>query len=150
MQPSEVRRRILDDHREIRNMLLSVETLGREVLGEGDGPVRALRLEGEMLLERLLTHMRWEDAYLGPALEHADAWGPERAAALESDHREQRELLRYALSSLRDASRPVPTLARTFVDLVDLLRRDMEDEEQTLLDPQVLRDDVVGIDVETG
>lgn len=150
MQPSEVRRRILDDHRELRTLLLSLETLGRDVLAGARDHVGALRLEGEALHERLLEHMRWEDLYLAPALEDADSWGRERAAALESDHREQRELLQHTLSGLRDPSRPTVALARTMVDLVKLLRDDMREEEQTLLDPRVLRDDVVGIDVEAG
>lgn len=150
MNPSEIRRHILDDHQKLRGMLLSLEALGHEVLAGDRQHLGALRVEGETLHERLLEHMHWEDVYLVPALREADAWGVERAHQIEDDHREQRELLRHTLAGLRDQSRPPMMLARTMVDLVKLLRDDMEHEEQCMLDERVLRDDVVGIDVETG
>ncbi len=43
-----------------------------------------------------------------------------------------------------------PGLARNLLDLIALLRTDMDEEERDLLDERVIRDDVVGIDVETG
>jgi hypothetical protein len=39
-------------------------------------------------------------------------------------------------------------LARGLRDLVQLLRDDMHEEEVTLLDPRVLRDDVISLDPE--
>ena len=79
-----------------------------------------------------------------------DAWGEERAEILETDHREQRELLRDVIDKLRDHDRPPRVVAENVLDLVALLRQDMEEEEAMLLDPRVLRDDIVGIDVEAG
>jgi iron-sulfur cluster repair protein YtfE (RIC family) len=107
--------------------------------------VTTLRAEGERLLATLLEHMGWEDRFLAPALRRADAWGEERARQLDGDHREQRELLAHVLAGLRDASRPASVLARNLLDLVTLLRADMEHEEATLLDPRVLRDDVISL-----
>ncbi len=150
MRPSEVRRRILKDHETLRGMLASVEGLGREVVEGERAHLGALRVEGEALHEYLLAHMGWEDRYLAPALRAADAWGKERAAALDHDHKEQRELLAYTLAGLRDYSRPAVMLARSMVDLVRMLREDMDDEERTLLDERVLRDDVIAIDLEAG
>ena len=150
MQPSEIRLRILDDHQTIRGMLLSLE---RAALGVSDGESQLagpMRLEGEVLLEHLLEHMSWEDRHLRPALVEADAWGRERAERLDRDHREQRDLLRYALASVEDQSRPALVIARQLIDLVRLLREDMEDEERLLVNDKVLRDDVVAIDAETG
>lgn len=94
--------------------------------------------------------MRWEDRHLAPALREADAWGEERAAKLDRDHREQRQVLSHCLAAVADESRPASVVARTLIDLVGMLREDIEDEERVLLDERVLRDDVVGIDVETG
>jgi len=51
---------------------------------------------------------------------------------------------------VQDESRPARIVARTLVDLAQLLRDDMEQEERLLLDERVLRDDLVGVDVETG
>ena len=150
MQPSQVRRQILDDHDKLRGMLSSLEALARAVLAGNRDQAGALRAEGEALHERLLEHMHWEDLYLVPALREADAWGEARAAEVERDHREQRELLGHTLAGLRDQSRPLAALADSLIDLVALLREDMEQEEQASVDARVLRDDVVGIDVEAG
>ncbi len=150
MRPSEVRQRILDDHEVIRAMLHAVEQVSTEVINGASQLTGPMRLEGETLMERLLEHMHWEDLHLRPALCEADAWGQERAERLDRDHREQREMLHYALASVEDQSRPPLVIARQLQDLVRLLREDMEDEEQLLVNDRVLRDDVVSIDVETG
>jgi hypothetical protein len=94
--------------------------------------------------------MGFEELHLARALRAADAWGRERAERLEREHREQRELLAHALDGLEDEGRPPQLLARSLVDLVRLLEDDMSGEEQALLDPRVLRDDVVSIDAEGG
>lgn len=150
MRPSEVRNRILHDHETLRAMLFSVERVASEVANGEAQLVGNMRFEGETLMERLLEHMHWEDLYLRPALCEADSWGQERAERLDRDHREQREMLSYALASVEDQSRPPLVIARQLLDLVRLLREDMEDEEQALVNDRVLRDDVVSIDVETG
>ena len=151
MRPSEVREHVLYEHETIRAMLEILENRARQVAAKGSGPlVGPLRLEGETLLETLLTHMRWEDRFLRPALLEADAWGEERAALLDRDHKEQREMLAFVLGMVRDLSRPRDVIARNLLDLVRLLNEDMEDEEQVLLDERVLRDDVVAIEVESG
>jgi hypothetical protein len=150
VRPSQIRAQVLDDHLAIRGMLLGLEDLANAVLGGRRELLRPLRLEGVSLLERLDRHMYWEDVHLAPALRRADAWGEERAEHLDRDHAEQRELLTHALERVEDPTRPAELLARNLLDLVALLREDMEDEERSLLDERVLRDDVVGIDVETG
>ena len=150
MKPSEVRRHVLADHVTIRGMLLGVESVAKKVIDEEHHLVGALRLEGEGLLAFLREHMRWEDRYLAPALREADSWGSARAEQLESDHREQRQLLQHSLETIEDQSRPPALIARNMLDLVQLLREDIEHEESALLDERVLRDDVVGIDVDTG
>ena len=98
----------------------------------------------------LARHMRWEDRHLGPALLDADAWGEERLARLRGDHREQREILAHSLERLRDSNRPGVLVTSDLRDLILMLRDDMEEEERDLLDPRVLRDDVVAIDLEAG
>jgi iron-sulfur cluster repair protein YtfE (RIC family) len=150
VNPSEVRQRILAEHRTIRGMLLGIETLAEEVLANQPQRLEPLCEKTEALLAELLNHMSWEDLHLRPALLAADAWGRERAALLDRDHAEQRQLLESKLEHLRDPARPPLLIARDLLELVKLLRDDMEREEELLLDPRVLRDDVVGIDVETG
>jgi hypothetical protein len=147
LSPSQVRERVLADHRRLRGLLDCIERL---VTG---GPVHSLaelKRAGEELHRVLARHMRWEDRYLGPAVLDADAWGEERLARLRRDHREQREILAHSLERLRDPGRPGVLVARDLRDLIMMLRDDMEDEERDLLDPSVLRDDVVAIDLEAG
>ena len=141
MRPNDVRRRILADHRDFRGVLLSIEALSEKVLGGDDSQMRALRVEGETFHEQLLEHMRWEDRYLAPLLWSSEAWGEERAKQLERDHLEQRELLLHTLEGLRDPRRPTVALARTMVDLMGMLRLDMEEEDAVLSDSRLLQDD---------
>jgi len=150
MEPSEVRGRVLADHECIRQDLEQVEGFAREILNGLRMPIAALRGEAEGLVKRLCSHMRWEEAYLLPALREADVWGAERAELLVRDHREQRDTLDFALARLHDGTRPAAVVAQDVIHLVDLLREDMLVEERDLLDARVLRDDVVGIEVETG
>lgn len=150
MRPSEVRARVLADHAGIRGSLEGLERWAARVRAGEHSALASLRRDGEALLASVERHMGWEDRVLQPALELTDAWGRERAAWLERDHREQRMLLEHCLAAVRDELRPAEVLARTLGDLAALLRADMAEEERVLLDARVLRDDVVGIDVETG
>ena len=150
MKPSDVRRKILEDHHRIRRLLRPTEDLARSVsLGESD-LADSLRRLGALLLERLAAHLEWEDRHLGAALSEADAWGPERAERLAREHSEQRELLAHAAQRIEDERLPPRLLGSIMLDLVSLLHADMQEEEHACLDPSVLRDDVVGISVEAG
>jgi hypothetical protein len=150
MKPSEVRRRVLDDHGTLRVLMDALEATARQVLAGESDLLESLRLQAEALLERLERHMHWEDLHLRPALLEADAWGEARASKLDGDHREQREVLGYALASLAEGARPDGVVARSLLDLVALLRSDMDEEERLLVSRKVLRDDVVAIDPEDG
>jgi hemerythrin-like domain-containing protein len=150
MDPSEVRDNVLRDHVALRGMLDRIEHLAGAVDAGEPWRVAELRVCAEGLLEALESHMGWEDRYLAPALRDADAWGEEREARLRRDHVEQREVLRDALERLRDTARPALLVAHNLLELVALLREDMDEEERALLGPDVLRDDVIAIDAETG
>jgi Hemerythrin HHE cation binding domain len=149
MRPSEVREKVLADHERLRSDFVRIEALARAVRDGALVRFSDLRVEGDALLARLLTHMRWEESYLLPALREADSWGAERAARLIKDHRDQRELFRFFHSRLGDTE-AWPVLARRLTDLIALLRDDMAEEERDLLDERVLRDDVVAVDALTG
>ncbi len=148
MQASEVRRSVLSDHQKLREQLTKLEQLARAALVGTRLPTAALRGEAKVLLASLASHMTWEDRYLAPVLLEVDAWGDLRCAQLAEDHREQRNLLEYALRQLHDEGRPESIVAGNLLDLVALLRDDMNEEESALLDASQLRDDVV--DVTTG
>lgn len=150
MQPSEVRERVLHDHVALRELIERMESLARQVVEGRAHSTADLCGVAERLLSTLLRHMDWEDRQLVPVLAESDAWGPERARQLSAEHLGQREQLGAALAGLGDRTRPATELARSLLELAHTLLRDMEEEESAFLDPGVLRDDVVGIDVETG
>jgi hypothetical protein len=143
---------VLSDHRALRAELERLEALAVEVVAQTPEPARVgdLRTDADGLLARLRDHMRWEEAYLLPALRDADAWGEERALRLVADHSEQRELLGFILERLHDKARTDAMVVRDVHGLIALLREDMREEEEELLDERVLRDDVVAIDLEAG
>lgn len=149
MRPAEMREHVLREHRDLRARMARVEGLSRAAL-TGTSDEQSLRAEARDLIRVLEQHMSWEDEHLLPVLSDADEWGPERVRRMQRDHHEQRELLRYAAAVLDDPSRALELLARTTLDLARLLQDDIEDEEEVLLDPNVLRDDVIGVEVETG
>ncbi len=152
MESEELRHRILKQHEALREQIRSLEVLAREVAEaeEGGDLAPALRRGAERLLRRLEAHRCFEDENLGPALVGADAWGSERRARLTADHAEQRRLLREVFTALRSPRVHPAVVVRRILHLTDHLKADMRDEEAALLDPAVLRDDVVGTDVITG
>jgi iron-sulfur cluster repair protein YtfE (RIC family) len=151
LAPSEVRRKILEDHDRLRESLSELEELARGCIGDGERELLVtLREKGERFHEILSRHIFWEDQYLAPALRNADAWGDERAKLLEDEHREQRQLLADHLERLRDPTREGDQVARDILLLGDILRVDMDREESQTLDPNVLRDDVVSVGLEAG
>jgi len=150
MQPSDLRKRILDDHDELRCSLTDLEALSHRALDRGDAGRAELREAGERFLHRLEEHMRHEDEHLVPLLRTIDAWGPQRARLVEQDHAAQRAQMRAYLDLLRHRGTARSELAELLLEIASWLRRDMEEEEETTLRDDVLRDDVVGIEVETG
>ena len=150
MQPSEVRQAILTQHEELRGLLRSLEELARRAAESDDSCVPALREVGVYAHGKLVEHLDFEDRYLVPAIRAADGWGEERGNLLAREHVEQRELFQYVLDRLRDTNRASVLLGRELLAFVEVLLADMEHEEQTVLNAEILRDDVVGIDVESG
>lgn len=143
MKRDEIRKRVLTDHVASRRTLGRLEDLASQVLAGHDSHLGTLRIEATDFLDALLAHMKWEDIHLAPALRKVGARGEYLAANLAHGRAEHRELLQHILWGLADVSRPGRVIARNIFDLCGLLRRDMVDEEEDLLDARVLRRDVV-------
>ena len=150
MRPSEVREMILADHDKIRVLLDRVEALAAEVGGGNASAAGSLRQSGAALHTELSRHLDLEDEHLGPALRDADGWGEERERQLREEHREQRALLAYILEQIRDTDRLPVLLSQTLRTFVASIREDMEHEEAAVLRDDILRDDVVAVNVEAG
>jgi iron-sulfur cluster repair protein YtfE (RIC family) len=145
-RPSLVRARIVQHHGELRAKL---EVLQRLAIEADGGDVTAAEHAVALthgLFEELADHLDIEEQLLVPMLREVDAWGELRANELLKHH----ELQWAKLKALR--SRAVQSsalaMARDLALLVTALRRELLDEDRELLTPDVLRDDVVGIDVE--
>jgi hemerythrin-like domain-containing protein len=148
MDPARVRKRVLDDHAALRVTVEEVESVARRVLGGSGAAHRELGRVGERLLESLESHIAWRDHHLLPVLRGAAGWSEEREAQMRRGQREQRQVLRYLLDRLHDRQRPHHLLARNLLDFSALLRNDMAEEEQALLESDAQQDDVLGAGLE--
>jgi hemerythrin-like domain-containing protein len=133
MAASEIRRRILEEHSELRVIVAAVQDLAARV-AEGDRhAVGALRLRGLELHERLCRHLELEDELMVPAIRDAGRVGARRAERLGREHVEQRALLAYILERLNDLTRPSVVLGRELRNFAELLCDDMDYEDTSLL-----------------
>ena len=148
MKPSEVRARVLDEHVQIRAMLVEVESnAGRALSGDAHAreQLRPMALE---LYSRLHAHMCMEDSLLYPAICDADAWGHVRGARMREEHARQRAQLSQLASVEWRAT--IAELVEAVQKFAKDVREDMCNEENELLNPELLRDDVISIDQNSG
>ena len=145
-----VRERILADHENLRRLIGAIERVagliedGEEDLGD------SLRVLMVALFRKLKAHMQYEDDVLQPILRNIDAFGEVRAEQFDREHEEQREQMGdilHAACDLRAQPREVAGRAR---EILQRILVDMEYEEREFLDSDLLRDDVIAINVETG
>ena len=148
MYPSQIRNRILHEHGLLRHELQSLETHVHD-LERDSAELEAVAAEARRLLIRLSDHTRLEDALLAPVLRDTDSWGPKRADTLLEHHELQRAQLAELLAT-SGADRDALRMARVTLDLISEIRADMQHEEQEILTRNLLRDDLVTADTETG
>jgi hypothetical protein len=148
-RPSRIRKRILREHAALRSKLdeLSV-AVASLAAGGTESTAHALDLAAALYID-LRAHIDYEDAVLVPVLRDADAWGKVRAEQLAQHHAQQRAVFAdTSLGAQKQAS--VSAVAAWLRNLIDELNADMAHEERELLTVDVLRDDLLGIDVEDG
>ena len=95
------------------------------------------------------VHLSFEETVLLPLLRDDLPIGPQRAERLLDEHARQRA----SLAVLHDEARAhpeLPMLAAKLAFLTEWLLADMEEEERSVLVPDVVRDDVVVIDQSCG
>jgi hypothetical protein len=139
---------ILEHHRALAHTLDHVQQVASGLLVAGHGSLEhALGLACE-LCKKFSEHVDLEVDILVPALRESDAWGNLRAQELTEKLGAQRREL-SALAIPDECLEPC-VLAERLVALVEELRAEIDYEQQRLLTPELLRDDVYGIDVEDG
>jgi len=149
VRTSSVRKRILDEHRVLRDKLDVLELL---VDGLREEPKRCATVSrtARDLLRRLVAHIQLEDAILAPVLRDVDAWGPVRASHLLEHHAEQREQLRSLIRSYGRQGTDIEELALRTLSWISDARADMDHEERGVLSRELLDDAAVAIDGEAG
>jgi hemerythrin-like domain-containing protein len=144
LMPSEVRRKVLSQHREIEQMLSELE-VGVVQLAEGSVDAERVKRAAYALRGILDLHMRFEEAHMVPAINEADGFGPERVRHLHAEHAEQRRELDRLVDSIREANSP-DDLAKSVIKLANMLRTDIEEEEREYVTEKLLRDSVIPTD----
>jgi hypothetical protein len=148
MDPSYVRKRILQEHRGLRAELRELED-AVDAMSRDPSQVNAVGQRARELLAHLVTHTQLEDSILAPALRDIDAWGPVRASMLLDHHSEQRAQLREIVESYATIGDP-ERIARMTLTWMREVRADMAHEESDLLTTTLLRDDPIAINMEAG
>jgi iron-sulfur cluster repair protein YtfE (RIC family) len=144
LMPSEVRRKVLSQHREIEQMLSELET-GVAQLGDGKVDAEQVKRAAYALRGILELHMNFEETHMVPAITDADGFGPERARHLHSEHAEQRQELDRLVDQIREASSP-NDLTISVTKLAEMLRKDIEEEERDYVNEKLLHDHIMPSD----
>ena len=144
LMPSEVRRKVLSQHREIEQMFAELEA-GVSRLGDGKVDPDQVKRAAYALRGILELHMNFEEAYMVPAINEADGFGPERVRHLHAEHSEQRQELDRLVDQIREAS-PHDDLTVSVVKLAEMLRNDIEEEEREYVNEGLLRDNIIPTD----
>ncbi|MGD8606223.1 MAG: hemerythrin domain-containing protein [Myxococcales bacterium] len=144
LMPSEVRRKVLSQHREIEQMLSELES-GVAKLGDGGVDANQVKRAAYALRGILELHMNFEELHMVPAITEADGFGPERARHLHTEHQEQRKQLDHLVDAIREAS-SVRDLAESVAKLAEMLRDDIEQEERDYVTDKLLRDNIMPTD----
>ncbi len=142
LKPSEIRKRILDQHQTLRTLLDALEKGVARLKSGETGLSEELKARAQELHESLCRHIADEEALLLPELEEADGFGPARVAALREEHVEQRGALAEITDAIAHSTEP-QVLATRLDALIARIRQDMEEEEATHLSPTVLKDDII-------
>lgn len=144
LMPSEVRRKVLSQHREIEQILAELEA-GVAQLGDGGVNAEQVKRAAYALRGILELHMNFEELHMVPAITEADGFGPERARHLHTEHQEQRKQLDHLVDAIREAN-SIDELAQGVAKLSEMLRDDIEEEEREYVTDRLLRDNIIPTD----
>ncbi len=132
--------RVLLEHgRVVAEAALDGKAISEDAVASAVGDIRST----------LEVHLSFEESVLLPLLRDDLPIGPQRADRLLDEHARQRA----SLAALHDEARAhpeLPMLAAKLAFLTEWLLADMAEEENCLLVPDVVRDDVVIIDQSCG
>jgi hemerythrin-like domain-containing protein len=137
LSPTDVRRALLAEHAQLRELLDQLEEVAGRVRTGLDVPARLGRLV-DSFRQTLETHNENEETFLEPMLRELDAWGPIRADRLLREHVDEH----IDMLSLIDSPDP-EMLASTIPVFAELLRAHIMQEEKSFLSAELLHDDII-------
>jgi hypothetical protein len=140
---------ILAQHGQIRDLLERSQGMAAAALAGEVVPPEMLTSAIGDIRTTMEVHLAFEEKVLLPLLHDDLPLGPARAEILLDEHRRQRHLLAM-LHDEAAAGPSFPELAEKLDMLTRWLLEDMGEEERCLLIPDVIRDDNVVIDQNTG
>jgi hypothetical protein len=142
-------RGILWQHRRIRTLLDHAHSVAEAALDDRAPSPNAVAAAIGAVRSIMEVHLTFEETVLLPILHDDLPLGPQRAARLRDEHARQRT----TLATIHAEARAYPELgmlAAKLAFLTEWLLADMEEEEKSLLVPDVVRDDVVVVDQACG
>jgi hypothetical protein len=142
------RRKVLEQHRELRRLLLLGVAQVGEWTQEHNAPHEPLRSVIDVVRDVFIRHLADEEALILPILDLDVPLGPQRAAALHEEHDRQRAELQELAAWPEDGDDD--ELALRFKQLAKELLADIAHEEADLLAPSVIRDDQIVVDQSGG
>ncbi len=146
----EIRERILAEHDRLRRLIGAIRSVA-DLIGEGDEELGdSLRVMLVALFRKLKNHMRYEDETLAPLLRDLDAFGEVRVEAFAREHEDQRQQMTEILQTATNHHADGREVAERAIAISERVLNDIEHEEATFLHPDVLRDDIIVADTETG
>jgi hypothetical protein len=129
----------------LRRSIDELEASTASLLSDGEAAVADVLARTVKLFEKLSNYIDLEQSFVLPSVRNADVWGVIRARALEREHADHRGVLdiisHQVLPAPADLAHDVRALTRA-------LRETLEREKREILTSELLRDDVVGIDVD--
>jgi hypothetical protein len=143
------REAILAQHQRIRSLLERARLVAEAALDGAPAAADAVASSIGDIRTIMEVHLAFEEKSLLPILRDDLPLGPQRAERLLDEHHRQRQTL-ATLHREACAFPGLPMLAAKLAFLTEWLLADMNEEEDSLLVPDVIRDDVVVIDQSSG
>lgn len=144
MTLNEIRQQLLVEHGALRGLAAEADAKARSVQGGDPTALAELRLVLRRLDEAIQRHNANEELLLRGVIRNLDAWGKEREALMDEHHRAEHATLVKSLldcTTLADGDEAARHARELIAGVLDHMGR----EEQEILHPDVLSDDVVNV-----
>lgn len=139
MTPSEVRKTIQQEHLDLRDKLSHLEKL---IAKKEHSQIEKTFKD---FSEKFVKHIENEERILIPALRNTTGWGDVRGDMMKNEHISQRERLKNLTSTI--AQQNFNKYSPELEDFIRAIYADIDKEEKDFLNPNVLKDDVITVDV---